>query len=166
MKKVVIINGSGGVGKDTFCDLCNKHIPCKVISTVDKVKEAYKVLGWDGNKSEICRKGLSDIKDISTQTLDHPYKYVEENIKQFYRDGTYESLFIHSREPDEINRIAKNHCCSTLLIKNNRISTISTNHADAEVENFNYNYTINNDGTLEDLESKVIKFIEKLEYYE
>lgn len=166
LKKVVVINGSGAVGKDTFCELCNQCVPCKVISTVDIVKEAYKLLGWNGEKSDIYRKGLSDIKDISTETLDHPYKYVEKNIKEFYQDDTYEILFIHSREPNEINRIAKNYPCATLLIKNSRVNTITTNHADAEVDNFNYTHIVDNEGTLEDLKNSALKFIRRLGYYE
>ena len=166
MKKIVVINGSGSVGKDLFCELCNQQIPCKVISTVDMVKEAYKLLGWGGEKSEIHRKGLSDIKDISTETLDHPFKYVEKSIKDFYQSDTYEILFIHSREPDEINRIAKNYPCATLLIRNSRVTKIETNHADAEVENFTYTHIVDNEGTIEDLKNSAMKFIRRLGYYE
>lgn len=166
MKKIVVINGSGSVGKDLFCDLCNQYVPCKVISTVDRVKEAYKLLGWTGEKSEVFRKGLSDIKDISTETLDHPFKYVEESINDFYQNDTYGILFIHSREPAEINRIAKNYPCATLLIRNSRATKIETNHADAEVENFNYTHIVDNEGTIEDLKNSALKFIFRLGYYQ
>ena len=48
MKEIVVINGSGGVGKDTFVQFCGEYTPIMNISSVDKVKEAAKVLaGWN-----------------------------------------------------------------------------------------------------------------------
>ena len=50
-KRIVIINGSGGVGKDTFVELCGKFVEVKNISSVDKVKEAARILvNWNGEK--------------------------------------------------------------------------------------------------------------------
>ena len=52
-KEIVIINGSGGVGKDAFVEFCNEFTCVKNISSVDKVKEAAKVLvNWDGTKDD------------------------------------------------------------------------------------------------------------------
>ena len=64
MKKIIIINGSGRCGKDTFVEYVKKVSNDRVylISTVDKVKEIAKTMGWDGNKDEKSRKFLSDIK--------------------------------------------------------------------------------------------------------
>ena len=40
MKKVaIVINGGGGVGKDTLCDLAAKHFKTINISTIDPIKE-------------------------------------------------------------------------------------------------------------------------------
>ena len=50
---IVIINGKGGCGKDS---LIEGLIKCDWwaynVSSVDKVKEAGAVLGWDGGKSD------------------------------------------------------------------------------------------------------------------
>ena len=52
-KKIVVINGSGGVGKDTFVEFCSEFAKVKNISSVDKVKEAAKVLvNWNGEADE------------------------------------------------------------------------------------------------------------------
>ena len=70
MKEIVVINGSGGVGKDTFVQFCNEYTPIMNISSVDKVKEAAKVLaGWNGEKDEKSRKFLSDLKELNTMML-------------------------------------------------------------------------------------------------
>ena len=163
MKKIVIINGSGGTGKDTFCDCCDYYIPTLRVSTVEKIKQAYKILGWDGSKSEIHRKALSDLKDIATSALDHSYKYVKETIDFFLRpDNDYVILFIHSREPEEIQRFVDDFGCLTLLIENPSIKRIESNHADSQVKDYKYDYVIKNDGTLEDLRNKANDFIENV----
>jgi hypothetical protein len=138
VKQVVIINGSGEWGKDTFCNLCANHLKVLNISSVDKVKEAYRVLGWDGDKSEIHRKALSDIKAISINTLNHPYNYVKHNIENFYKCDAYELMFIHVRESIEIERLCNDFGCISLLIRNPNINIITSNESDANVENYNY----------------------------
>ena len=53
MKQIIIINGSGGVGKDTFVEFCKKYARVLNISSVDKVKEAANILtGWNGENQE------------------------------------------------------------------------------------------------------------------
>jgi len=160
-KKIIIINGSGTSGKSTFCEMCEKYASILTISTVDKIKEAYTLLGWDGDKSELHRKALSDIKDIGTKNLDHPYTFIKSQI-QLFKSNYYEIMFIHTREPDEIERFVKEFGCITLLIRNPNINVITSNHADAEVENYNYDYIIDNNGTLDDLDNKAKEFIKEM----
>lgn len=57
-KHIFIINGSGGVGKDTFVQLVSAELNNNLkkfhtvvnFSSVDKVKEIAKEIGWDGKK--------------------------------------------------------------------------------------------------------------------
>lgn len=163
MKKIVVINGSGGVGKDTFIDLCHGHVKCSRVSSVDLVKEAAEILGWDGNKDNMSRKFLSDLKDLSTSYNNQPYKYIKCVINMFYNEPDTKILFVIIREPSEISKI-KNQINDiyTLLITRPNIDKIVSNHADAEVENYLYDYVIENIGTIEDLEKKAEEFIFKL----
>ena len=49
MKKIaMVINGAGGVGKDTLCDLADKHFGVMNISTITPIKEIAAQCGWDG----------------------------------------------------------------------------------------------------------------------
>ena len=70
-KQVFIINGSGGVGKDTFVELVSKVFNLSVMnfSSVDKVKEIARIIGWTGGKTEKDRKFLSDLKLLCTICL-------------------------------------------------------------------------------------------------
>ena len=77
--KYVIINGSGGVGKDLFCNhakivLRSMNKEFFNYSTVDYVKESAMKLGWNGIKDERGRKFLSDLKAAMTEYNDIPFK--------------------------------------------------------------------------------------------
>ena len=63
-KQVFVINGSGGVGKDTFVRLVSVELnnilkrfhTVDNFSSVDKIKEIAREIGWDGQKTEKDRK--------------------------------------------------------------------------------------------------------------
>ena len=159
-------------GKDTFVEQCQKLIGdtrCLNVSTVDFVKQVAMYAGWDGNKTPEARKFLSDLKDIMTEYDNIPFKKVkraieiyrlelEEYTSDFYIANSV--VFIHCREPREIEKFKKELGAKTLLIRRPDVEGgDQSNHADAEVLNYDYDYTIYNDGTLEDLAKKAIDFL-------
>lgn len=161
-KKIVIINGTGGAGKDTFVTFCSEIEKVLNISTVDKVKEAAKILvGWNGEKDEISRKLLVDLKKISIDYNDAPTKYVLEMAEQF-RKSENNLMFIHIREIDEIEKTKNLLNAKTLLITNPRVKLITSNNSDGKVNEYTYDYYIENDKTLEDLKNKAIEFVDEL----
>jgi len=166
MKKIILINGSGGVGKDTFIDLCGHYTLTKNISTVDKIKKAAMILGWDGTKSEINRLFLSNLKLLSVKYLNHSYNYVKEQIELFENEfSPYNVLFIHVREPDELHRFSHEFNAHTLLIRNKNIPIITTNMADKNVDNYLYDFIIDNDEGLHEFKVKAKNFVELLKKY-
>jgi dephospho-CoA kinase len=163
-KQIFVINGSGGNGKDTFVEMCSKYYPIMNISSVDNVKKAAQILGWNGGKEEVDRLFLSNMKLLSTRYNNNPLEYIKRNINYFLREDTpYLLMFIHIREPKEIDKVKELYDCKTLLVKNSNVKEITTNMADANVLNYNYDYEIDNSGTLEDLENKAKEFLKKLE---
>ncbi len=160
---IVIINGSGGVGKDCFVEFCKENIEIVNISSVDKVKQAASILGWDGSKTEMGRLFLSDLKLLSTNYNNDPYEYIKDAITNFKKDPNYlKIMFIHIREPEEIDKIKNDFACSTLLIRNVNITKILSNMADANVDNYEYDYIINNDDNLDSLKKQANTFIYQL----
>ena len=161
-KKIVIINGSGGVGKDTFVEFCSEFAKVKNISSVDKVKEAAKILvGWDGTKDDKSRKLLVDLKQLSIDFNDYPVKYIQNEAESFLEDSEQDLMFVHIREISEIEKVKNllGDKIQTLLITSTRVEKILTNNSDANVENYNYDLYIKNDGTLEELEAKAKEFV-------
>ena len=149
MAKIVIINGSGGTGKDTFCKLCAKHMKIKNISSVQEIKEIAKVLGWGGSKTEKDRKFLSDLKLLSTEYNNRPLEMMMNEVRKYKHFDII--LFFHIREPQEISKMVEslNGECTTLLIKNDRVKDIDTNMADANVYKYPYDAIIYNNGSIE-----------------
>lgn len=158
-KQVIIINGTGGSGKDTFVEFCAEFAKVMNISSVDKVKEAAKILvGWNGEKDEKSRKLLVDLKQLSIEYNDFPTKYIKEKYDEFI-NSNYNYLFIHIREINEIEKIKKLLNAKTLLIKNPRVALITSNNSDGNVYKYEYDFIIENDGNLEDLKQKAREFI-------
>jgi hypothetical protein len=70
-----------------------------------------------------------------------------------------EVLIIDIREPEEIERAKNEFGAETILITNNRVAPITSNMADANVNNYNYDYVVENNGTLDEFRETVYTFI-------
>ena len=160
-KHVVIINGSAGVGKDTFVAICNSF--CKVMnfSSIDEIKKLAKLIGWDGNKDEKGRKLLSDLKVAMSDYCDLPFQSMKNKYNEFIKSDA-DILFLHIREPEEIAKAANEFNAITLLIKNKNVKQITSNIADANVYDLKYDVVIDNSRTLNDLKNTSKWFIEIL----
>lgn len=161
MKKIFIINGYNGVGKDTFVEMCEKYVGTYNISTVDKVKLAAEMLGWNGEKNESSRRFLSDLKLLAEKHFNHSIKYVLSEKSWFDYLDVLKVMFIHCREPENIDAIKLKIDCETICIKNDNVKQVTSNMADANVHNYNYDYYIHNNGTLDDLEKMAKSFLEE-----
>jgi hypothetical protein len=156
MKKVaIVINGAGGVGKDTLCDLAAKHFKVRNISSVDPIKDIAKMCGWDGTKDDRSRRFLSDLKKLTVDYNDFPTVWASARYREFL-SSEYEILFVHIREAEEIAKFVKatDGAARTLLIRGgDRMKKSSYgNVSDDLVENYNYDYYFVNDKTLPEAE--------------
>ena len=167
-KKIYIINGSGGVGKDSWVEFISIHLndifkrfnTVINFSSVDKVKEIAKKIGWNGEKTERDRKFLSDLKLLTSNYCDMPFRSMREKVDYFRSDNCKSIvLFLHIREPEEIERAKKEFNATTILIKRDSTKHITTNMADKNVFNYKYDYEINNNGSLEDLCYQAKEFV-------
>jgi hypothetical protein len=168
--KIVIINGSAETGKDKFVKIFKdkfENLRVKNISSVDKVKSVAEIaFGWNGKKDDKSRKMLSDMKRVWSEFNDGPTKYVFEKIdidtkyciekNKKLENNIY---FLHIREPEEIDKVKNKYekNCITLLIRKNT-EYIPSNYSDKNVENYKYDYIIENNGDIKELEKNVVKF--------
>lgn len=155
MKKIFITNGSAENGKDSFVEYIDKYISIYKYSSIDLVKDMFEVAGVSKeNKTEKKRRLWSDGKDLLTAYDDIPFKDVASIVADFKNNKIEaEVLFIDIRESGEITRAVETFGAKTVLVRNPHVKTITSNHADANVEEYDkYDYIIENDGTLEQLE--------------
>ena len=161
-KIVIIINGAGGVGKDTLCDLAAKHYKTKSISAITPIKEIAEKYGWSGEKDAKSRKFLSDLKKVFIEYNDLPTKYLYRQYEKF-KNSDDEILFVHIREKNEIDKFKRlvTLRCKTLLIdrQNAEIETWG-NSSDDEVKNYHYDLYFKNDKELAEIEKEFIVFLD------
>ena len=159
-KNIVIINGTGGSGKDTFVSFVSEYTSVVNFSSVDKVKEVARVAGWDGGKTEKDRKFLSDLKVLTSEYNDMPFRSMADVVDKF-SETEAEILFLHIREPENIARAVNEFGAKSLLVKRVGLENIASNYSDANVDNYDYDYIVENN-TLEELREQAILFVEKI----
>ena len=98
---------------------------------------------------------------------DVPFKKIEQRAIQFSNElamfGLNDKtayLFVDSREPEEIQRFCDELGAISVLVRRPEVENNQTsNHADANVFNYKYDFTIMNDGDIEKLYSTADEFI-------
>lgn len=165
---VFIVNGAARNGKTTFENLVNKigrekyGLETAIFSTIDCIKDIALDCGWNGEKDEKSRAMLSDMKILFTKYLDYPFKETCKQIDMSILDGV-DFIFVDSREREDIKRYVDKYEAITIYIENinNKESFYNSADIGARIDHYPYDYCIENNGTLEDLENRVIEFIEK-----
>ena len=154
-KAVIVINGAGGVGKDTLCDAAATQYKVRNISTITPIKEIAAFCGWDGTKDNKSRKFLSDMKKLCVDYNDFPTNWAKAQYLDFLTTDE-QMLIVHIREPKEIAKYVKatNGAAKTLLIRGGvrQRKAAYGNAADDGVENYYYDYYFDNDKSLEEAE--------------
>ncbi len=165
MKKITfVINGAGGVGKDTLCDLASKHFKVYNISTIMPIKDIAAMCGWNGAKDDKSRRFLSDLKRLCVEYNDYPTVWATERYHGFL-ESENQIMFLHIREPEEIAKFvrATGGAARTLLIRGgDRMKKTSYgNVSDDCVEDYEYDYYFVNDRSLAEAEESFCEFLRK-----
>lgn len=169
MKKLIlVINGHGGCGKDTLCEMVGRHYQTRNVSAITPIKQAAELLGWSGGKEDIDRKFLSDLKYLSMFYNDYPTQYLLKECFEFLKSSE-EVMFVHIREPEQIrhfkNQVKTNmfYDVKTLLVRSSWTEDRSYgNPSDDNVEKYEYDYTyLNERRDPELLEAHFLEFFEK-----
>ena len=166
MKKVaIVINGAGGVGKDTLCELAAKHFKVMNISSITPIKEIAALCGWDGTKDNKSRKFLSDLKNLCVEYNDFPTTWAKARYDEFLLSDD-EILFVHIREPKEIEKFvsATGGNAVTLLIRGGKRMSNEKygNASDDGVEDYPYDYYFLNENTIDVAECDFVELMKKI----
>lgn len=184
-RTIVVINGKGGVGKDTLIQALKDTGLAKVfnVSSIDPFRDMTKDFSPPKRKSNTYRLLLSNLKKtIDTYyeqeygiTYSNNYLMVQLRIFLCNSSDDKEILFVHIREPENIEsfltyagtelslRFDTDTVLCTMLIKSDRAQIDYGNDSDNNVENYNYDYIFESNGTKEEDCAKFTKYVwEKL----
>lgn len=163
---VLFLNGYPRSGKESFVQALNvvaseKNLRVVQASTVDLVKQAMLILGWDGVSKNEADRGLAcDIKNAWTRHYDGSYKYVEGLIKSLDSLPEEIILTVDSREPAELARFKEafggplrddrapeanwGFNARTVIVDRGEHSERYDNDADKNVLKFEYDFIVHN----------------------
>ena len=164
-KFIYIINGRPRSGKDTFVEYVGEYADTVNYSSIDCVKELAMRVGWDGGKEPKDRAFLSDMKHLLIEYNNFPTKKCVDKAFNFLHSSNAKFLFLHVREPEEINKLKKEilketDFVRTVLVERPGIDDVG-NSSDDDVGNYKYDIYVYNDGTLSDFKKKAKDFVVK-----
>lgn len=175
--KIFIVSGKANSGKDTTCDLISNYIKIKGLKSVNLQFSSYikmyaKVIsGWDGSEDSKPRTLLQQLgTDVIRDKIDNEFfiKRIIGDIKvySYYFDVITIS---DTRLPEEIDSIYNNFDNVIRVrierpdFKNNLNSTERKHRTEVALDNYsNYDYTLINDGTIEELDEKVKEMVNEV----
>lgn len=161
---IVVLNGSGGVGKDEFVKAMSKYVKIYNYSTIDAYKKiARDCFEWDGIKDEKGRRLLSDLKLAAIRYNDAP---IEDLESTYYAVNEYKlgDIFIcMCRDIEEIEKIKDRfYNVKIALVTNDNIPPILSNVGDKNVLETKYDVIIDNSGSLEQLSASAYTFLDEV----
>ena len=163
-KAVIVINGRGGVGKDTLCGFAAKKYVVRTVSSITPIKELAAKCGWTGEKTDRARKFLSDLKALLIEYNDFPTGWALGEYKAFL-ESDEELMFLHVREGAEIDKFVRGTggTAKTLLVRRASHHTGSYGNAsDDLVEAYAYDYVFDNDLPLERAEGEFLSLLDRI----
>lgn len=164
MKRIIIINGKGGAGKDFLCETTKKLYKVEIVSSIEPIKSIARQIGWNGIKDDKSRKFLSELKRLCIEYNDFPTHYLIGEVMKFL-EGEKEILFVQIREPSEIDKFKDvveqrfKIVCNTLLIKRADESKEWGNKSDDNVDDYDYDNIYINKLPKEQAEKDFIEFL-------
>lgn len=179
MRKLVITNGTGSAGKDTFCQMVKKELEEIGFETwrysyVDFTRNMLQEFADidTSKKTDKDRKLLAAINRALEEYDDIPFKdccsLVEDFLLSYQKrfeptTDTYvkndaDFIFLDVRVPEIIDRFKEKYTnVYTVIIDNGKLT--DSTPEDLNVKNYVYDYTIDNTGTLCDLEQQAHDFV-------
>ena len=170
---VYYMNGKNGTEFEWYV---NEQLPCFMVFYNDKqnlgaIKLSIYTNGEVaiyiyGDKGKKLIKEVNSFRDVE-ERIGSSLKYYNRCWRDFSKGdlqlGPKEPIFfVHAREPKDLKRWKDEHGARALLIQRPNIEGVYGNHADDQVFNYSYDYTLYNTGTLDELYELAQSFIEQI----
>lgn len=175
MKQIILISGKAGSGKNQFADYIKEHLESQnqrvsITAFARHIKSLLKdYMGWDGVKTDYWRTYL---QRIGTDRIRNEMNDVNFHVNRLCKDilimGDDFDYFI---VPDtrfvnecELTKMNFGNCrvIDVRIVRENYDSGLTDeqkiHESEVALDNYNFSYTVLNDGSLEDLKNTAIDF--------
>ncbi len=174
---IFVVAGKANSGKDTTCELINNYVMLKNLKSVNLQFSSYikmyakKISGWNGNEDTKPRSLLQELgTEVIRNKIDNNF-FIKRIIGDIMVYSYYCDVITISdaRLPEELDGI-KNSFKNVFKVRierpnfENSLNSNERKHiTEVGLDNYSdYDFTIVNDGTIEDLNKKVINMIEEV----
>ena len=177
MRGLIFVNGQPRAGKDTTIGFLRQSLRRHGIlsdefSSIEPVREMLEKAGFDlSQKTEADRKLLSVIGDATEEhsafRTSHCIFRTNLLFDRAQAEGMGAIMFLHTREPKTIEKLrmtAGDIPSATVFVKSDR-AVLANNPSDAGVFDMEYDFTIENNGTLDDLQGQCAKLARHLPFF-
>lgn len=169
MRTTIIVNGSPRSGKDSLIDFMRDHlhtarIQTGAFSSIDPVRTMLKRAGFDlESKTAADRLLLATVGDAIEAHSERRTNWSVWNAIDFFNENESGVFFLHVREPEIIGKVRKRLetlkiTVLTVLVSSDRAET-GANKTDLGVWGMDYDVTIQNNGTLDDLSMDALNLL-------
>lgn len=184
---VCIINGAGGNGKDTFIEAAGHAVSVAALTSINEIRHVARELidamrsaaeffpltvdieQEQAEKSDKYREFLHELKTAWVNFYDGPNvvllgRMCELISKQYVGGEDYDIIFLQIREPAEIEKMTAfiketlGLVCVTTLITGRVDASTYQNNADSSVDDYDYDFVIENTSTEAELKLKAQLF--------
>ena len=179
MDKIIVINGKGGIGKDTLIEALKNAAPHYIhVSNVSSITPIVTAVDSTGivkyGKTNAYRKLLSDMKTaideyyFAEEGVAYTTDYLNKKVIQWkhlceFGKASHHVLFVHIREPEMIQTFVTAHPDAiTLLVKSERAKEEYGNPADDLVESYKYDHVFEANESREEEAKRFCDLIEKI----
>lgn len=156
------ITGLAGSGKNTLADVIDLEVYIQVsfAHTLKTVCKDY--LGWDGQKDEKGRKLLQTIGMALREYNPDTWINLLENNLYYYREDKYHFIYTDVRFKNETDYIRNNGGIIIRVVRPSlELSDMHNHVSEAGQADIKEDYTVINDGTIDDLRKKVFNVIKQ-----
>lgn len=167
---IFVLNGSPRSGKDTLTDFFSERGLVYHFSYVDVVRDILKSKHIDfSRKTDKDRKLMESICNALEEYDDIPMKRLFSDVEYTIDVENWRNLghsnnafiFVDIRKPDNIERFKKKFPKTITLYVDDGKDINNVTESDASVRDYEYDYYIENTGTLAEFEETVNKFIKE-----
>lgn len=174
---IFIVGGKANAGKDTTCELINNYIKRKGLKSINLQFSSYikmyakNITNWSGSEDDKPRSLLQMLgTEIIRNEIDQKFfiKRIIDDIKvySYYFDVITIS---DARFPDEVTDVANsfNRVYKISITRPNFINKLNDNEkmhlSELALDDYNdFDYYIVNDGSIDELNNKIINIIDEV----